>query len=94
MPEMDGLALAREIRTHRDEAGLPLVLVTSLGRLPRARAASGFAAQLAKPIKASQLYDALVSAMTGKGAGPSPRSPPRRGRRRRLSGSSSPRTMR
>ena len=68
MPEMDGLALAREIRAHRDEEGLPLVLVTSLGRLPRARAASGFAAQLAKPIKASQLYDALVSALTGKGA--------------------------
>jgi len=68
MPEMDGLALAREIRTHRDEEGLPLVLVTSLGRLPRARAASGFAAQLAKPLKASQLYDALVSALTGKGA--------------------------
>ena len=35
MPEMDGLALAREIRRHRDESDLPLVLLTSLGRLPR-----------------------------------------------------------
>ena len=59
------------------------MLVTSLGRLPRARAASGFAAQLAKPIKASQLYDALVSALAGKGADRPPRSPPRRSRRRR-----------
>ena len=32
MPEMDGLALAREIRRRRDERELPLLLVTSLGR--------------------------------------------------------------
>ena len=68
MPEMDGLELAREIRRHREESALPLVLVTSLGRLPRARAASGFAAQLAKPVKASQLHDALMSALAGKDA--------------------------
>ena len=35
MPDMDGLALAGEIRRHRDERELPLVLLTSLGRLPR-----------------------------------------------------------
>ena len=34
MPEMDGFALAREIRRHRDERELPLVLLTSLGRPP------------------------------------------------------------
>jgi signal transduction histidine kinase/CheY-like chemotaxis protein len=65
MPEMDGLALAREIRQRRDEDGLPLVLVTSIGRLPKAREESGFSAQLAKPLKASQLYDALVSVLAG-----------------------------
>ena len=58
MPEMDGLALGREIRRLREE--LPLVLVTSLGHLPEARAATHFAAQLTKPLKASQLYDALI----------------------------------
>ena len=34
MPEMDGLALGAEIRTRRSEQDLPLVLLTSLGRLP------------------------------------------------------------
>jgi PAS domain S-box-containing protein len=60
MPEMDGRELAREIRRHRAEADLPLVLVTSLGRLPQARTADEFTAQLAKPLKASQLFDALM----------------------------------
>jgi CheY-like chemotaxis protein len=60
MPEMDGRELAREIRRHRPESDLPLVLVTSLGRLPQARTADEFAAQLAKPLKASQLFDALM----------------------------------
>jgi signal transduction histidine kinase/DNA-binding response OmpR family regulator len=58
MPEMDGLALAREIRRQR--ADLPLLLLTSLGRLREARAAGEFAAQLVKPLKPSQLFDALV----------------------------------
>lgn len=66
MPDMDGLALAREIRQRRDERELPLLLVTSLGRLPRAQSASDFSAQLAKPIKASQLFNALVSALAGR----------------------------
>src|SRR5436853_5389276 len=34
MPEMDGLVLAGEIRQHRSESELPLLLLTSLGRLP------------------------------------------------------------
>ena len=37
MPEMDGLALAREIRAVGREQELPLVLLTSLGRLPAGR---------------------------------------------------------
>ena len=67
MPEMDGLALAREIRRHRRE--LPLVLVTSLGGLPEARSATEFAAQLTKPLRASQLFDALMSVL-GEDAAP------------------------
>jgi PAS domain S-box-containing protein len=63
MPELDGIALAREIRRHRDERELPLVLVTSLGRLSRTQSAGEFAFQLAKPVKASQLYNALVKAL-------------------------------
>jgi CheY-like chemotaxis protein len=63
MPDMDGLALAREIRSYRDGRVLPLVMLTSLGRR-REDVAAGvdFAAHLTKPIKASQLYEALMKA--------------------------------
>ena len=60
---MDGLALAGEIRRHRDQRELPLVLLTSLGRLPGAQSPGPFAVQLAKPVKASQLYNALLKAL-------------------------------
>ena len=84
MPEMDGLALARAIRRYRDARALPLLLLTSIGRLAEARGAPEFAAQLTKPVKASQLYDALVRVLIadagadsapggdGAGAGPAP----------------------
>ena len=64
MPEMDGLALAREIRSRRSEQDLPLLLLTSLGRLPEAQLAGLFSAQLAKPFKASQLYNTLLRLLT------------------------------
>ena len=60
MPEMDGAALARELRRRRSAHELPLLLLTSLGRLPQAAALDEFDAQLAKPVRASQLYNALV----------------------------------
>ena len=64
LPQMDGLALAREIRSRRDERELPLVLVTSIGRRREVSAEAGhFAAQLAKPLKASQLHDALATVL-------------------------------
>lgn len=58
--EMDGVALAREIRRHRDERTLPLMLLTPIGRLAQTRGATEFSAQLTKPVKASYLHDALV----------------------------------
>jgi signal transduction histidine kinase/DNA-binding response OmpR family regulator len=70
MPEMDGLTLAREIRRHRDD--LPLLLLTSLGRLREARAAGDFAAQLVKPLKTSQLFDALVGVLGPDTEAPGP----------------------
>ena len=60
MPDMDGVALARQIRaTHKD---LPLVLFTSLGR--REALAEGevlFRATLNKPLHQSQLFDCLMT---------------------------------
>jgi CheY-like chemotaxis protein len=69
MPDMDGLELAREIRRHRDERALPLLLLTSIGHLAEARDAAEFSAQLTKPIKSSQLYDALIRVLAA-GAAP------------------------
>ena len=70
MPGMGGLTLAREIRKHRGEQELPLLLITSLGRLQDARTASEFAVQLAKPLKASQLFNALITVLADRAKEP------------------------
>ena len=66
MPEMDGLALALEIRKHRNAQALPLVMLTSVIH-PRGQAASleaaHFAAYLTKPIKPAALLDSLMNAI-------------------------------
>lgn len=65
MPEMDGLALALEIRKYRDPRALPLIMLTSVANRPR-DAKTGqvqFAAYLNKPIKPTALFDALLHAM-------------------------------
>jgi GAF domain-containing protein/DNA-binding response OmpR family regulator len=63
MPDMDGIELAHAIRAHLGEATPPLVLFTSLGRREARAESEGFAAYLNKPIKPSQLFDALVSVL-------------------------------
>jgi PAS domain S-box-containing protein len=68
MPEMDGLVLAEEIRSRRSEEELPLLLLTSLGRLPQVQSSSVFSAQLAKPLKASQLYNMLLHLLMAGGS--------------------------
>jgi GAF domain-containing protein/CheY-like chemotaxis protein len=59
MPQMDGLEVARAIR--RLDAKTPVVLFSSLGRRDAEGEASLFNAYLAKPLRQSQLFDALVS---------------------------------
>jgi PAS domain S-box-containing protein len=66
MPEMDGVGLARAMREQPAGAALPLVLFTSLGRREARAEAEGFAAYLHKPIKPSQLFDALVSVLADR----------------------------
>jgi len=65
MPEMDGLMLAAEIRHERDARTLPLVTLTSLGGREAVQGADPeaieFAAFMTKPIKPSQLFEALLS---------------------------------
>jgi len=66
MPEMDGVALARSIRARRSATELPLLLFTSLGRREAGTEDVAFAAHLTKPIKPSQLFDALVWLVAGQ----------------------------
>ena len=60
MPEMDGLTLARHV-TAMKEPALPLIMLTSLGRRRDGMADVSFAAFLTKPIRPSQLHDALMT---------------------------------
>ena len=63
--EMDGLALTRAIRKHRGSKALPIIALA-----PRVAQddehASVFDAVVGKPIKPSQLFDALVDVSSGK----------------------------
>ena len=81
MPSMDGLELARRIKTESPISSTRLILLTSLGRRGDAKAAqdAGIAAYLTKPIRQSQLYSCLSlvlanssSAVSGTAQPPAP----------------------
>jgi signal transduction histidine kinase/CheY-like chemotaxis protein len=61
MPGMDGLEVARQIKSEQAISGTRMVLLTSVGRRGDAKAAhdAGFAAYLTKPIRQSSLYECL-----------------------------------
>ena len=60
MDEMDGTALAAEIRQYRAAQALPLVLSSSLGAREAGASVGEFVAYLVKPIRPSMLFDALM----------------------------------
>jgi CheY-like chemotaxis protein len=65
MPGMDGLELAREIRSDPALAGTRLVLLSSLGKdVGEASRAAGVDARLTKPARQSELYDCLARIMS------------------------------
>ncbi|MCP9449422.1 MAG: response regulator [Nitrospira sp.] len=70
MPGMDGMQLARCIKTDERLSSTRLVLLTSLGRRGDAKLAQevGFSAYLTKPIRRSQLLDCLALVLAGSGA--------------------------
>lgn len=68
MPDLDGLALATEIRKHRPAEKLPLIMLTSLGHRESSAEAAHFAAYLTKPIKPAQLYKVLANVVAGRPA--------------------------
>ena len=60
MPEMDGIMLGREIRALASGASLPLLLLSSLGHFATTQDSAIFSANLHKPAKPAQLFDALT----------------------------------
>jgi PAS domain S-box-containing protein len=63
MPETDGFGLAQQLSRDDRFGRLKMILLTSTGAPEvRGRAANVFAAQLAKPVKQSDLLDAIVAA--------------------------------
>jgi CheY-like chemotaxis protein len=72
MPDLDGVALAREIRLRCGKQNLPLVLVIPTDRPSLPVGPNGqsdspndyFSAILSKPLKPSNLFDALLSIFT------------------------------
>jgi CheY-like chemotaxis protein len=67
MPDMDGLELVREIRRHRTESELPVILFTSLGQRSAPPPELGISLVLMKPIKASSLFNAVQRVWFGHG---------------------------
>jgi two-component system, sensor histidine kinase and response regulator len=84
LPEMDGLAIARAIKSEPALAATRLLGIYSLGGRPdeSQMKGSGLAALLAKPIKQSQLFNTLTAMMAAPSDDPTvPSLPPSRRRR-------------
>jgi signal transduction histidine kinase/DNA-binding response OmpR family regulator len=60
MPEMDGVTLAREIRQRTP---MPMILLSSSGETIKGEDADLFQIQIAKPIRHSNLFNALLNAI-------------------------------
>src|SRR3989449_5339010 len=73
MPDMDGMTMARSIKSDPALASVPLVLLTSVSFRGCAGEAeqAGFSALLLKPIRQSQLYDCIAT-VVGMATEPSP----------------------
>ncbi len=66
MPEMDGETLGKEIKSDPDLKNTVLIMLTSIGQRGDAAKmmAIGFSAYLTKPIRQSQFFNALATAMS------------------------------
>jgi CheY-like chemotaxis protein/HPt (histidine-containing phosphotransfer) domain-containing protein len=69
MPGMDGIALAHAVRSDPLLAATRLIMLSSLGR-EGAAPETGIAYCLTRPVRQSQLFDCLVSAMAGTTCAP------------------------
>ncbi|HUS36174.1 MAG TPA: response regulator, partial [Verrucomicrobiae bacterium] len=66
MPIMDGLTLAKAIKSDPELASIRLIVLTSLGQklTPEELRENGIAASLIKPVRQSELFDCLVNVMS------------------------------
>jgi PAS domain S-box-containing protein len=70
MPDVDGFALARSIRQNPRLSSVPIIMLTSAGRALDAPAA--VSACLTKPVKQSELLDAILTASGSPAPGAAP----------------------
>ena len=65
MPEMDGMTLAKAIKSEPSIAGTRLIILTSMGHMHSQEEldAAGVDAYLVKPVKQSRLFDCLVNVL-------------------------------
>jgi len=77
MPEMDGFALAEEMKQHPELAGATVMMLSSSGQPGGAARCRrlGVASFLMKPLKQSELLDALLNALGRREAAPEAASP-------------------
>ena len=77
MPEMNGITLARKIHAMLGEETMPIMMLTSMGRDLNLEKGVELAAFLSKPIKPSNLFNALYSVLLDKPqAAPEKKAPP------------------
>ncbi|BBO84576.1 hypothetical protein DSCO28_51420 [Desulfosarcina ovata subsp. sediminis] len=71
MPEMDGMAVAQEIKSNPAIDHTPLVMLTSVGLRGDASEARrrGISAYLTKPVRQSELFFTLIRVLGGRGSG-------------------------
>lgn len=84
MPETDGLELARQIRSREQNYALRILMLSSLSRSVEEadRNALCISAQITKPVRQSDLFDALLSALGTASAEPAKASHTPSGERR------------
>jgi len=72
MPDMDGFAVAEQIRDNYKQQGIKVILLTSASRPSDAARCRelGISDYLSKPIKQSELFDAIVTTMAEHGRKP------------------------
>jgi CheY-like chemotaxis protein len=66
MPDVDGYALADQLRESAHGHGRPVIILSAIGHREHGRSSTAIASFLLKPVKPSALHDALVTVLLGR----------------------------